>query len=283
MEYKVTEKDLIGLIDGFPIEVVQKMIERQVEQGNKADVILFQTHRTYGKSEGGFKWDETEEGNNFWCKVIIGENFDLFFEKYPKTKQIDNMESNKIIINGITLPKGTEAKVSVEDGTTIITFQKKESEEPNFKDGDILLLTNNDGFEYIAIFKEMDNAIIYVYTSINITNNRIGEKNGFFRDKMSNVRKADRDEQERIFKELANQKQLRWNAEELKFEEYPWRAEYGGRYWYIGDNGEIHGTKDRHSHFDEMLYNICNYFQTEELANKALPKYKDFFKNLKID
>ena len=40
--YKVKQSDLIGDIKGFPIEVVQKMVERQVEQGNKADVTVFQ-------------------------------------------------------------------------------------------------------------------------------------------------------------------------------------------------------------------------------------------------
>ena len=34
-EYKVTEKDLIGQLKGFPIEVVQKMVDYQVEQGNR--------------------------------------------------------------------------------------------------------------------------------------------------------------------------------------------------------------------------------------------------------
>jgi len=35
--YKVKQSDLIGDIKGFPIEVVQKMIERQVEQGNEGN------------------------------------------------------------------------------------------------------------------------------------------------------------------------------------------------------------------------------------------------------
>ena len=36
--YEVKQEDLIGDIEGFPIEVVQRMLECQVEQGNKADV-----------------------------------------------------------------------------------------------------------------------------------------------------------------------------------------------------------------------------------------------------
>lgn len=79
---KITGKDLIGDIKGFPIEVVEKMIERQVEQGDKADVDVFQYTAT-----GGFFWDETTEGCGFWSEVIINKNFDLFFEKYPKKEE----------------------------------------------------------------------------------------------------------------------------------------------------------------------------------------------------
>ena len=39
-EYKVKKEDLIGEIKDFPIEVVQKMVDYQVEQGNKADGIV---------------------------------------------------------------------------------------------------------------------------------------------------------------------------------------------------------------------------------------------------
>lgn len=87
--YKVTKEDLIGQIANFPVEVVQKMVERQVEQGNKADVTVFQQYKTYGKSGGGFTWDETEEHDDFWGKVINEEYFDLFFKKYPKTEEVD--------------------------------------------------------------------------------------------------------------------------------------------------------------------------------------------------
>ena len=59
--YKVKQSDLIGDIKGFPIEVVQKMVERQVEQGNKADVSIFQKRGDAAKWCGGFDFDETIE------------------------------------------------------------------------------------------------------------------------------------------------------------------------------------------------------------------------------
>ena len=87
-EYKVTEEDLIGQLEGFPIDVVQKMVERQVEQRNPADVTVFQKHKCTGRVFKGFEWVETDEGIDFWNDVIRYENFHVFFEKYPK-KELD--------------------------------------------------------------------------------------------------------------------------------------------------------------------------------------------------
>ena len=83
-EYKVTEEDIIGQLEGSPIEVVQKMVERQVEQRNPADVTVFQKHKCTGRVFKGFEWVETDEGIDFWNDVIRYENFHVFFEKYPK-------------------------------------------------------------------------------------------------------------------------------------------------------------------------------------------------------
>lgn len=87
--YKVTEKDLIGDIKDFPIEVVQKMVDEQVNQGNPADVSVFQERSAMGRSSGGFYWPETTDGDDFWRRVITYKNFDLFFDKYPKEHEDD--------------------------------------------------------------------------------------------------------------------------------------------------------------------------------------------------
>lgn len=58
----VTKKDLIGDIEGFPIEVVEKILERFQECRYK-----------------GFDW----EGKDFWSAVIKERDFDVFFKRYP--------------------------------------------------------------------------------------------------------------------------------------------------------------------------------------------------------
>jgi hypothetical protein len=69
-----------GNIEGFPEEVVWKMLDRQEEQGNKRDVTVFEWNRF-----GGFIRTSTSEGEEFWLKVFLERNFKLFFVKYPDT------------------------------------------------------------------------------------------------------------------------------------------------------------------------------------------------------
>ena len=89
MKLKYLKSDYVpkGDLEGFPLEVIDKMIERQVEQGNIANVEVFETRRTSDDSYKGFYWETTEEGCYFWTSVIDNKNFDLFFEKYPKEEE----------------------------------------------------------------------------------------------------------------------------------------------------------------------------------------------------
>lgn len=82
--YKVEQSDLKGAIADFPIEVVEKMIERQVEQGNKPDAKAFHRYASNDAIDGGFNWHDTIEGTQFWDIVISDNNFNVFFEMYPK-------------------------------------------------------------------------------------------------------------------------------------------------------------------------------------------------------
>lgn len=73
-----------GDIKGFPVEVVEKMLEYQHAQGNKRDVSVFEKESSAGRMEGGFSWVETIEGDDFWFYVINDKKFDVFFKRYPR-------------------------------------------------------------------------------------------------------------------------------------------------------------------------------------------------------
>lgn len=82
--FKVEQSDLVGDIKDMPIEVVEKMIEEQVAQGNCPNVEIFQKNLTADNVDGGFNWYKSDGGSEFWIEVIENDNFELFFEKYPK-------------------------------------------------------------------------------------------------------------------------------------------------------------------------------------------------------
>lgn len=84
MEKKVNKQDLIGDLKGFPIEVVEKILDYQYKQFGKKDISVFQYDRYSGKDNKGFIWGNTIEGHNFWRDVISRKEFDLFFKRYPK-------------------------------------------------------------------------------------------------------------------------------------------------------------------------------------------------------
>lgn len=82
--FKVEQSDLVGKIEGFPIEVVQKMVEEQIKQGNECNIKAFQKSCISSDVEGGFNWNKTTDGHEFWYNVIYNQDFNVFFKKYPK-------------------------------------------------------------------------------------------------------------------------------------------------------------------------------------------------------
>lgn len=78
-----------GQLEGFPKEVIAKMLEEQVKQGNKEDVEVFERLRL-ASFPSGFEWSDSVDGMNFWQTTLIDKNFDLFFSKYPKQEDVHN-------------------------------------------------------------------------------------------------------------------------------------------------------------------------------------------------
>lgn len=81
-----------GEIEGFPKEVVDRMLDLQEEQGCEIDIGVFEEYSKADFSQGGFNWGETPEKSDFWYEVIINKNFDVFFEEYPKQKHLSEEE-----------------------------------------------------------------------------------------------------------------------------------------------------------------------------------------------
>lgn len=81
--YKAIEdNDAIRRLKGFPTEVIRAMIREQLIQGNASDVSVFQACKSCGVAGGGFDWNATSQGVDFWDRVIGKEDFDYFFKEY---------------------------------------------------------------------------------------------------------------------------------------------------------------------------------------------------------
>lgn len=72
--------DLRGEIEHFPRHIVQEMCIHQLRQGNRYDVTVFQKNRYAAKEYGGFDWDDTPQGKDFWGKIIDEQQFEDFKE-----------------------------------------------------------------------------------------------------------------------------------------------------------------------------------------------------------
>jgi hypothetical protein len=77
-----------GQLTGFPLEVVEIMMQRQEEQGNARDASVFENDKWEDIGNKGFSHGRSIEGSEFWQKVIAENNFDLFFKKYPKKAEL---------------------------------------------------------------------------------------------------------------------------------------------------------------------------------------------------
>lgn len=78
---KINKCDIGGAIEGFPLEVVHKMVELTIkEQHTDIEEAL----KILRKAPwNGFTWAETDGGNMFWYKVIVHNEWWRFYERYP--------------------------------------------------------------------------------------------------------------------------------------------------------------------------------------------------------
>ena len=83
-KYGITQDDIKGRLGGFPIGIVVRMMEEQEKQGNEPDVKVFQKRVSTDVFVGGFSWNKTDAGVDFWWDVINEKDFDLFFKRYPE-------------------------------------------------------------------------------------------------------------------------------------------------------------------------------------------------------
>jgi len=92
----VTVSDLSGQISNLRVEVVQRMCEHQVNQGNDYDPTVFQEYKSEGRDTGlGFRWADTTEGEDLWRSVIVDGDHSAFF-KFRDSKPVERVNEEPI-------------------------------------------------------------------------------------------------------------------------------------------------------------------------------------------
>jgi len=93
--FGLTKKDLVGALSSVPMGVVVRMMEEQAAQGNKINIKVFHKSKSMVAGFGGFDWDRTEAGYEFWNIVLCWYEYEKFYEKYPEYKKYDLDENIK--------------------------------------------------------------------------------------------------------------------------------------------------------------------------------------------
>lgn len=87
-----------GQLEGFPPEVIAKMMERQYEQTGKVKIEVFEKERFSLKEEGGFDWNHTPEGNDFWRGVLAFGDLSEFFRRYPHEEKCPFKKFDAVLV-----------------------------------------------------------------------------------------------------------------------------------------------------------------------------------------
>lgn len=82
--FEVFKANLInGDIEGFPLEIIIAMLHQQKKQLGKTDLMAFIRRKSCSAEGGGFDWEETRQGSDYWASIIVSEKFEEF--KYSKS------------------------------------------------------------------------------------------------------------------------------------------------------------------------------------------------------
>lgn len=75
----------------LPIEIKLAMFLNQTLQGNAHNKEPFEKKIEADKDEGGFYWESSIEGEDFWIEILEYGNISHFYTKYPKIQvEIDS-------------------------------------------------------------------------------------------------------------------------------------------------------------------------------------------------
>lgn len=100
--YKQAKAEILyDIHDDDPHKILKLMCSEQAAQGNKVDKNVFIGFSTAGFEDGGFDWERSILGHQFWHSVIIQKEFHLAHIANKEIKKILKKEKRKIIFSKI--------------------------------------------------------------------------------------------------------------------------------------------------------------------------------------
>lgn len=311
-EFDLKNYEPKGELEGFPKEIIKRILECQEEQGNKRNITVFEENKFSLLEEGGFDWDKTKENIEFWGEVIIKENFNLFFKKYPKQDNQDNSQEFNL--------ENYEPKGELEGfPKEIITHMLKcQEEQGNPRDVSVFEKQfdadqDDKGFTWNETKEKFDfwEQVIHVKNFNHFFEKypkkeeyqefRVGDKvidilfdlKGKITNVKSNGNLEIQFEGESCpieFMKIAKRTPLLhyrddYNYDVIDFNNLPkrepnrWRANKGSCYWVI-ENFSVYEFKENNTDIDDTYNNLGNYFKTKKEAQEVADKLKKYFQEL---
>ena len=86
-----------GQIDWLPDFIGEELMKQQEYQCNKRDIIVFEEDVAAGKDEGGFEWKDTSQKYNFWDRVLLEKDINLFLAWFKPELEVWDNENEKYI------------------------------------------------------------------------------------------------------------------------------------------------------------------------------------------
>ena len=168
----------------------------------------------------------------------------------------------------ITIPEG--CKAIVKDGC--IEIEKVQ----DFKDGDILVVTENGRRYNVFIYKNTDEYSFHsFYIGVNTENSIIISK--FPEQRWCNDDLLDyaTDKEKQLLFDKMKEKGLQWNAEEKRVEKRRWKAKEGDKYHYVFSTLEVNDTTYHDYDAHRLRAENYNCFRTQEQAKEAARQVKE--------
>lgn len=184
----------------------------------------------------------------------------------------------------VNIPDGCkEATVKIEeDGKVVVTYPTSVKEKKcEFNDGDFVTDIGDGTICIYAGTNKTGGIISYVGLGGNMNYMTITKKSGW--GKTQNFRPATDLEKQRLLDALAKEG-YRWNPDKKELEELPrWRAEANQNYFLVTSSLEVCVECEVFDSIDNSRYNSCNYFRTEEAAERVAEQIREIFKNSKAE